>query len=944
MLKKTLTIFGLLSILVAGILSANAQSIPTISPFKIFGGVISPSATSSRFKLDYLGGSGTKCLHTDTSGNIGTTSADCGSGGSISYGEIATISNAGNVTYIVATTSTDIGRGTALKFAVTQASAGSSLYLASSTYDIGTGTIDLYTKGLSLHGSGKYSTIIKKTTGAVNEQIIKTGSNTVTSDLTLYAANTSSFLLPWGNITNPVTNAILQNVYIIGTTDGVYFDNGDGYSAKVINVDIDSKWDSVYSANLGQLDIYNSRLTSAATSTVNSGHSTGGVINDNGGTINLYNVVISATGGSVENDGIHNIAAQTYVYGGSFTTSGTLANDLFVDAGQIYVTANTVYDTSKVSGTLNYLDSNPIIKSIGAGNVNFGIGTTNPTSKLQVEGDAHFNGRGYFDCGDSTTGFLVYDGPDGISRFVMDCDQGTATFNGTDLYLPSVGGSTFLALNASGKVIATTTPTIGGVTSVTGTYPVISSGGATPAISLAFSTSTSNTWASTQTFGNTVSSIATTTTLNVTGKTTLSLASSTSETISTNLYLPGVGTSTFLALDPAGRVIATTTPAGGGSGTISTSTALANTQIVYATGAATVGSEAAFTYNSTSDNITVVNASTSNVSITGKASVGTTSTSARLTLVSPNTDTSAFDITTGGSGPWGLRMVNQSYNSDIANGTALFATAVGGFAIYPNQAVGAALTIFHDKTITTGSELTIGPNAGGYAVMNFSASGADGIFRNNTGLFTIDQQSVGNDINIRTDSGVERFRIKATSGNIGINDTTPDFRLETVGTSSNGYLGVSNTGDGDIFSIISSGNVGIATTTPSAKLSITGTAGSPIAPVLRVASSTDAPVFTIDGAGNIITGGGTPTVSSCGVTPSISGNDTTGTVTVGTGVVTACTITFSTPKSSTPRVVGVVTGGALNITGGYSAKSTTAVTFSFAATVGSGTFDYMIIQ
>jgi hypothetical protein len=41
-----------------------------------------------------------------------------------------------------------------------------------------------------------------------------------------------------------------------------------------------------------------------------------------------------------------------------------------------------------------------------------------------------------------------------------------------------------------------------GVTSVTGTYPISSSGGATPALSLVFGTTTSNTWAGTQTFTN----------------------------------------------------------------------------------------------------------------------------------------------------------------------------------------------------------------------------------------------------------------------------------------------------------------------------------------------------------------------------------------------------------------------------------------------------------
>lgn len=51
----------------------------------------------------------------------------------------------------------------------------------------------------------------------------------------------------------------------------------------------------------------------------------------------------------------------------------------------------------------------------------------------------------------------------------------------------------FLAVDGAGSVIATTTPT-GSVTSVTGTYPVASSGGATPAISLLFGTTTANSW------------------------------------------------------------------------------------------------------------------------------------------------------------------------------------------------------------------------------------------------------------------------------------------------------------------------------------------------------------------------------------------------------------------------------------------------------------------
>ena len=55
---------------------------------------------------------------------------------------------------------------------------------------------------------------------------------------------------------------------------------------------------------------------------------------------------------------------------------------------------------------------------------------------------------------------------------------------------------------------------------------------------------------------------------------------------------------------------------GAGSGTISTTTPLVDTYITYATGADTVGAEAAFTYDDATDRLTVVNASTTNISAT----------------------------------------------------------------------------------------------------------------------------------------------------------------------------------------------------------------------------------------------------------------------------------------------------------------------------------------
>lgn len=76
------------------------------------------------------------------------------------------------------------------------------------------------------------------------------------------------------------------------------------------------------------------------------------------------------------------------------------------------------------------------------------------------------------------------------------------------LKLLGTPAGSILAVDPSGNIIATTTST-GGVASVNGTYPVQSTGGANPSISLAFGTTTSNTWAGTQTFNNSTTSLAT---------------------------------------------------------------------------------------------------------------------------------------------------------------------------------------------------------------------------------------------------------------------------------------------------------------------------------------------------------------------------------------------------------------------------------------------------
>ena len=65
----------------------------------------------------------------------------------------------------------------------------------------------------------------------------------------------------------------------------------------------------------------------------------------------------------------------------------------------------------------------------------------------------------------------------------------------------------------------------------------------------------------------------------------------------------------------------------------------------------------------------------------------------------------------------------------------------------------------------------------------------------------------------------------AGSDFVGIGDTDADYTFEIAGANGNGYLGISATagGDGDILEVDSSGNIGINDNTPSFKLDLNGT-------------------------------------------------------------------------------------------------------------------------
>ena len=148
-------------------------------------------------------------------------------------------------------------------------------------------------------------------------------------------------------------------------------------------------------------------------------------------------------------------------------------------------------------------------------------------------------------------------------------------------------------------------------------------------------------------------------------------------------------------------------------------------------------------------------------------------------------------------------------------------------------------------------------------------------------------------------SGGANFGILSTS-----NTVSPAKTWATIGATNGSNMDTGNTTDYFFINISTAGtrqgNVGIGVKDPSTKLQV---------------------------AGHIEVSSTTPTLSTCGVSPSIVGNDMWGKITVGSGVIGTCTMTFAVPWNNAPSC-NVISGTAIaSLTG-----TTTTSAFTFTGT------------
>jgi hypothetical protein len=339
--------------------------------WKPSSGNLVPVVSTWGLQIPQLGAAANPCL---TVSNTGVFSTQSCSG--VTGAVVATKHTDGTYTYLAATTTTDLGRGTALLTAMSAAVVGDNIYLASTTYDIATGLIDLSagnTGGISLHGAGKYSTFIKSkhNSGADANIVITIGTNSQITDLTfLDYANAGVSQYPIGSY-QPINNFIIKSVVTDsqnGTSDGLYITNSA--TGTIADYTCNSSYDCIYWTNSGLINIYDSVLTSKDNS-----HYVGvtdGISMNNAGNMNVWNSQVTAQGGGTSNTGYNIInSGIVSIYGGVASSSNNgppslTSVDLKNTGSTIQVASDVTYSPSRINGTITAIQPVSTAQSFNA--------------------------------------------------------------------------------------------------------------------------------------------------------------------------------------------------------------------------------------------------------------------------------------------------------------------------------------------------------------------------------------------------------------------------------------------------------------------------------------------------------------------------------------------------------------------------------------------------
>lgn len=416
---------------------------------------------------------------------------------------------------------------------------------------------------------------------------------------------------------------------------------------------------------------------------------------------------------------------------------------------------------------------------------------------------------GSFVISHATSAFLVQQGGTGATTIQLG-QLVSGTYSATNIdhvaytstATTTLTGTGAISVTSGAIVIGNSPITIscsgcgsGTVTAVTGVYPIQSTGGATPAISIAFGTTTSNTWANTQTFTNSpvFSTIGAGTVNSLSNGTIYNTATSTPSVTSPITYSGTLGQ--FI---------------GGSSGSFGCATCLTANQTITLSGVVT-GSGATsittaypnanagtFLTNATGSAAPPTFVATSSIFGTGTGGqivawnngvpqwVATSSISNGVTSIATNNGITGGPITT--TGTIGLATINAGVLGAVVNGavptsqatSTLYGTGTGGQVLGWSNATGGLA--FIATSSSSGSTFPFTPltNYGVNTSATTTALWAQvGLFASSSSVYptlAIQQSSTG-------------MAATFLGGNVGIGTTSPSpSMLSIVATTTSGTI------------------------------------------------------------------------------------------------------------------------------------------------------------
>lgn len=286
-------------------------------------------------------------------------------------------------------------------------------------------------------------------------------------------------------------------------------------------------------------------------------------------------------------------------------------------------------------------------------------------------------------------------------------------------------------------------------------------------------------------------------------------------------------------------------------------------------------------------------------------------------------------VCVGGSG---VTSITQNGGGTAQTGAIIFATSTDSFnGLQVSETItnsGATFTFANNVTGTltvpgggTGATTLTGLLQGNGASAITGVTGTAGQFPYYNGASTLIATST---------------IFLGTNGQLGIGTTTPQRQLDLAGpgnirdqqliedtngttnahyigfNSVNGALNIDQANDAiatttianfatstvSWLNILSGGQASIGTTTPYAALGVLTSSATQVPFALSTTTGSD--IFRVDAFGHVSVPGPSPTLSSCGTTPTVVGSDSAFEITVGSVAATGCTATFAHAFSVAP--------------------------------------------